>query len=261
MKTTSRRRFAAGEKKCDVTTGTRAEKLNARPSLYGWLGGGSSMPTDCVNVCAKSAGSVVGMRSGSVRSVSDAMPTGTSPRTPRSFRAIRFARTSREGCPGPADASIDRDVSITKNACALPRSFTSCRRTTTGCAAATPTRTGRSASATIAGTSARRPGTDDAEHGANVAAPPLGDEQRRERQRGREREERAERREERDAEERDEHQYPLPSFADPCPRPKPKPACASLPIGPLPGRVTRRTSSRFCFACAFVGSRAIACWK
>ena len=103
--------------------------------------------------------------------------------------------------------------------------------------------------------------TDDAEHGAHVAAPPLGDEQRRERQRGREREERAERREERDAEERDEHQYPLPSCVEPCPRPKPKPACASLPIGPLPGRVTRRTSSRFCFAAAFVGSSAIACWK
>ena len=159
VRTTSSRRFTTSEKKCELFTGTSAWRFVARAPWYCCDGGGRSIPTDCAIVRSKSAGSVVGIASGRTRSVIVAIPTGTSPSARSSRNAIFFARASRVSWCGPEDARIDSDVSMTMNACASPRSRTSCWRTTTGCAAAMATSAGRSTSAAAAWTRGRRPGS------------------------------------------------------------------------------------------------------
>jgi len=84
----------------DWTTGTSAWNDVAR-SGYTWLGGGESIDTDWLNVRAKSEGSVVGISSGSTRSVIDARPTGTSGSVARSRSASCFARASRSAPTRP----------------------------------------------------------------------------------------------------------------------------------------------------------------
>ena len=111
VKTMTSRWRGVVEKKCPWITGTSASSVDARPVLYGWLGGGKSIPTDVDSVRRNSAVSVVGIRSGSVLSVIDAIPTGMSPRRARNCSASRFARASRVGAPGAARALIDSDVS------------------------------------------------------------------------------------------------------------------------------------------------------
>ena len=93
----------------------------------------------------KTRRSVVGKACGSNRSVIDARPDGISGIRSRSFTAMSRARSNRVGEPTPFDASIERDVSMTKNAWASMRSGTDRVVPTTGCAEAMPSRIGTAA--------------------------------------------------------------------------------------------------------------------
>ena len=88
---------------------------------------------------------------------------------------------------------------------------------------------------------ARRCGSEKSPAHRRGAA--LGEQERRDRDGGREREERVVRRQEVDA-----HQKPEPPTLEPRPLPKPKPPRASLPKRDCPSSVIRSTSSRFAFA-------------
>ena len=58
----------------------------------------------------------------------------------RTSTAIFCARSNRVGAAGPFDASIERDVSITKNAAASLRTLCADLCTSVGCVAASPSR-------------------------------------------------------------------------------------------------------------------------
>ena len=99
--------------------------------------------------------SATGSRSGSTRSVMVAMPDGTSGIAARSRTAAATARSSRVGDVAVTDAAIERDVSSTNSACTSFRTRSLDRRSTTGCAAATPSRT-IAAAASVGRTSPER---------------------------------------------------------------------------------------------------------
>ncbi len=104
-------------------------------------GGGLSIATARLATASKLLMSATGSRSGSTRSVMVAMPDGTSGMAARSRTAAATARSSRVGDVAVADAAIERDVSITNSACTSFRTRSLDRRSTTGCAAAIPSRT------------------------------------------------------------------------------------------------------------------------
>ena len=102
------------------------------------LGGGRSMPTDRSSVALNTSLSTPGKRCGSVRSVSEAMPTGTSGMDARSSDANTFARAIRVGDPASWRASMEREMSTTTKTSASVRVRSVDVRCSTGCAAAAP---------------------------------------------------------------------------------------------------------------------------
>ena len=102
------------------------------------LGGGRSIPTAWRSVTSKVSRSAVGNSVGRTRSVMVAIPTRMSGSLLRSRTANVLARWKRVGAPGPEEASIDRDVSMTKNAAASLLTSRADLLTSVGCAAAAP---------------------------------------------------------------------------------------------------------------------------
>src|SRR4029079_5068303 len=111
-------------------------------------GAGRSTPRDFWRVARKTSWSALGNRCGSTRFVIDAMPNFTSGSDARSCWAARFARSMRIWPCRPCRASIERVTSRTTYASASDRTFRSDVRSTSGCAAASPSRTPTATTAT-----------------------------------------------------------------------------------------------------------------
>jgi len=138
VKTTMTRWRAAGAKKLRVWTAPSAASVVPIVWKYA-VGGGCWAVIACSSVGRNASSSALGSRCGSVRSVSDAMPTGTSGNARRRLSASTFARSSRLA-PVVPDASIEREMSKTKITSASARTRWLRLRAKTGCAAASPTR-------------------------------------------------------------------------------------------------------------------------
>src|SRR5687767_9326171 len=100
------------------------------------------MPSERSSVPRKVARSATGKRCGSVRSVSEAIPAGTSARARRKRSAIACARSRRVAPARSGAAAIERDVSSTNSTSASERTSVDPPRSTTGWAAARPRRSG-----------------------------------------------------------------------------------------------------------------------
>ena len=122
-------------------------------------GGGSSTPIERRSVVSNTRRSVVGRAWGSKRSVIDTMPERTCGIRSWIALAASTARSKRIVLSGPSAASIERDVSMTKNASASVRSGTVRSVPMTGCAAAIPSRRGTAATAATSGAWERREGS------------------------------------------------------------------------------------------------------
>ena len=95
-------------------------------------GGGCSMSSARATVARKASASALGKRCGSVRSVSEATPTGISGSALRSLMAAAFARPRRIVSPSPERASIEREMSITTYASASVRTSSAVSDSATG---------------------------------------------------------------------------------------------------------------------------------
>ena len=122
-------------------------------------GGGSSTPIERRSVVSNTRRSVVGRTWGSRRSVIDTMPERTCGIRSRIAEAASTDRSKRVAPSAPSEASIERDVSMTKNASASVRSGTERSVPSTGCPAAMPSSTGTAATATTSGARERREGS------------------------------------------------------------------------------------------------------
>ena len=94
-----------------------------------------------------------------MRSVIDTMPERTCGMRSWIAEAASTARSKRVAPSGPSAASIERDVSMTKNASASVRSGTERSVPSTGWPAAIPRRTGTAAIAATSGARERREGS------------------------------------------------------------------------------------------------------
>ncbi len=132
--------MADGSKKFWVPSDPSAPSDVAR--TFELTGGGSSILTAWSSVCWNTLRSGFGKRFGTTRSVSMAIPAGTSGTASRSASASFFARANRVGDPGARDASIDREVSRTKNTWASVRTRALSVDRSAGCIAARPSSNG-----------------------------------------------------------------------------------------------------------------------
>ena len=127
--TTSRR--SALPKKFRVGTAASAPNRVAR-TFPASDEAGRSTPSASWSVELNESRLAVGKSSGSVRSVIDAIPTGTVDSSSRIRSAAERARSKRASPPASSDASIEREVSRTKNASASDRAACSCVSSSTG---------------------------------------------------------------------------------------------------------------------------------
>ena len=160
-------------------------------------GGGRSIPTARSTVASNAAVSAFGSRFGSARSVSVPTPAGTSAIAARRRTAARRARARRLGSPGPAEASIDRDVSRTNIASASVRTFAVLGARSAGCATASPSSTGTATSAAIVARGAPSGASREPKQRTGSRDPSLGEQEPGERQHDGQHEQAAERGQER----------------------------------------------------------------
>ena len=162
-------------------------------------GGGRSIPIDFASVARNTSWSALGKRCGSVRSVTEARPTGTEGRRSSTEAAIAFARAIRGGEPGVALASIERVVSMTTNASASVRTRCFSSNERTGCIAARPSDAAAARTAASGTTYARRRGSERPTAERSAPCDDAHADERRERHEAEERDEPGERRQELEA--------------------------------------------------------------
>src|SRR5262245_11640462 len=117
------------------------------------------MPIDRSTVLTNVALSMLGKRCGSIRFVSEAIPTGMSASCRRTFSAAARERSSRFGALAASAASIDREVSKIMNASASARTDRCSLDSRTGWAAAAASRMGTAASESASGSFDRSGGS------------------------------------------------------------------------------------------------------
>ena len=133
VNTTSSLFFALGEKNPCVATAPRASSLVTRERSCS-TGGGRSIPIDWASVALNTFSFELGKRYGSVRSVTDASPTGIDGSAFRRRSASTFARSSRVA---PSDACVRASTSTCRGRRAPPRRSARGRAPGTGVPAGT----------------------------------------------------------------------------------------------------------------------------